>query len=271
MRVIRRPAVAGTFYPADPAALSRTVERLLQEAPMRSGGRSAGPAPKAIVVPHAGYVYSGPVAARAYAAVRGLKGLVRRVVLLGPGHYVAFEGIAAPLADAFDTPLGPLTVDRAAVEAVTSLDQVALADAPHDPEHSLEVQLPFIRRVLGPVGIVPLLVGEAGAEEVAQVLDLLWDGPETLFVVSSDLSHYHGYESARRRDAETAAAIESLREARLGPDGACGHRALAGLLAAARRRALEVERLDLRNSGDTAGPSDRVVGYGAWAFRETRS
>jgi AmmeMemoRadiSam system protein B len=266
MGTIRRPAVAGTFYPGSPAALDQALDRLLKDVPPRQG-EPPGQAPKALVVPHAGYVYSGPVAARAYAALAGFEGLIRHVVLLGPAHYAYVDGLAAPSAESFDTPLGPLAVDRAAVEAAASLPQVVLSDGPHGPEHSLEVQLPFIRRVMGEVAIVPLLVGDAGAREVAEVLDLLWDGPETLVIVSTDLSHYQGYEAARRRDAGTAAAIEALDGSGLVAEEACGYRALAGLLMTARRRALRAERLDLRNSGDTVGPRDRVVGYGAWVFR----
>lgn len=267
MTKVRRPAVAGTFYPGDPSDLAAAVDGYLDDA-AAAAGRHGTPAPKALVVPHAGYVYSGPVAARAYAAVRGLAGQVRRVVLLGPAHFVPVRGSAAPRAAAFDTPLGPLAVDRAAIDAISALPDVVLSDAPHEPEHSLEVQLPFIRRVLGPVSILPLVVGDAGPEALARLLDRLWGGRETLIIVSSDLSHYHAYAQARRLDAATAAAIEAFEGERLGPEDACGRVPLAGLLMTARRRGLAIERLDLRNSGDTAGPRDQVVGYGAWALRE---
>ena len=268
MTKVRRPAVAGTFYPGDPSSLAAAVDAYLDDAAVAAGKHEAS-APKALIVPHAGYVYSGPVAARAYAAVRGLAGQVRRVVLLGPSHFVPVRGCAAPRAGAFDTPLGPLAVDQAAVDAISTLPDVVLSDGPHQPEHSLEVQLPFIRRVLGPVSILPLVVGEAGVEALAGLLDRLWGGRETLIIVSSDLSHYHAYAQARRLDAATAAAIEDFDGERLAPEDACGCGPLAGLLAAARRRGLAIKRLDLRNSGDTAGPRDQVVGYGAWALRET--
>ncbi|MFQ5971735.1 MAG: AmmeMemoRadiSam system protein B [Alphaproteobacteria bacterium] len=262
METMRPPAVAGSFYDADPSALRAGVEGYLDEARRPS----AGAAPKAVIVPHAGYVYSAPVAARAYAAVAALAGLVRRVVLLGPAHFVPFRGIAAPAADAFVTPLGTLPVDRPAVDSLSDLDQVIVDDAPHQQEHSLEVQLPFIQVVLGQVAIVPLVVGSARADEVAEVLEKVWGSGDTLIVISSDLSHYLGYETARHRDTATAAAIEALEASRLGPEDACGCLAIGGLLVVARRCGLRPTRLDLRNSGDTAGPMDHVVGYGAWAF-----
>ncbi len=261
---IRPPAVAGSFYPDDPAVLTAVVEGLLAEAGEETGIEP----PKAIIAPHAGYIYSGAVAARAYGALRPLAGRISRAVLLGPAHYVALRGIAAPAAVAFETPLGRLQVDREAIRTIADLPQVEIAEEPHEPEHSLEVQLPFLQVVLGAVAIVPLAVGATRAAEVAQVLERLWGGGETIVVISSDLSHYHAYETARRLDAATAAAIEALDAADLGPEDACGHLPIAGLVAEAKRRALGVTRLDLRNSGDTAGPRGRVVGYGAWAFRE---
>lgn len=267
MARIREPAVAGLFYPAAAAELAGLVRGLLAEAAEPVEAPEGGPAPKAIVVPHAGYVFSGPVAARAYAAVAGLQGRVRRAVLIGPAHTVHVRGIAAPTVKAFGTPLGPFELDRGLIDEIADLPEVVLADAPHLREHCLEVQLPFLRLTLGPLALVPLLVGNAGAESVAALLERLWDGPETLIVVSSDLSHYHSYDEARRLDAATAAAVEALDGARLTPDRACGYCPLAGLLTAARRHRLEIERLSLRNSGDSVGPRDRVVGYGAWALR----
>jgi len=179
---------------------------------------------------------------------------------------VAIRGLAAPRAEAFDTPLGRLPVDREAVARIAALPQVTLNDEPHRLEHYLEVQLPFIIACLGIVPLVPLVVGDASAAEVAEVVEMLWDGPETLVVISSDLSHYHDYETARRMDAATSAAIEALDEARIGWDDACGRIPIAGLLKVARARGLKARMLDLRNSGDTAGPRNEVVGYGAYAF-----
>ena len=267
MTLIRRPAVAGSFYPDDPAVLACVVEDFLAEAEDPVPGIS----PKALIVPHAGYIYSGPVAARAYAALRSAKGKIDRAVLLGPAHYVWVEGIAVPAAEAFETPLGRLPVDLAGVRAIVDLPQVVVADAPHGPEHCLEVQLPFLMSMLGPVSFVPLVVGQVSPEEVAAVIERLWGESETLIIVSSDLSHYLPYRAAQRCDAATAEAIEALDAARLGPEDACGYLPIAGLVAAATRHALAVARLDLRNSGDTGGARDRVVGYGAWAFYGTES
>lgn len=262
--VIRRAAVAGTFYPADPVQLESQIRRYLQEIPA-DGGEAK---PKALIAPHAGYVYSGPIAASAYARILPLRGTIRRVVLLGPCHRVAVRGLAATEADAYETPLGPVPLDREAITRAQTLPQVQIFDRSHLGEHSLEVHLPFLQVALGEFGLVPLVVGDATAAEVGQVLDLLWGGPETLIVVSSDLSHYLDYESCQRADAATVAAIERLDAGGLGREQACGRIPIAGLLHTARRRGLSVVTLDVRNSGDTAGPRDRVVGYGSWAFVE---
>ncbi len=261
MAQVRPPAVAGTFYPADPSRLKALVEAFLErEAPCPI-------VPKAIIVPHAGYVYSGPVAASAYACLAPARGRIRRVVLLGPAHRVAFAGLAVPSVDYFETPLGLVPVDREAVTAVAAMPQVRVLDEAHAFEHSLEVQLPFLQAVLGEgFEIVPLVVGDASPEAVAEVLERLWDGPETLIVVSSDLSHYYDYDTARKLDTITTRAIESLDPSAIHFEQACGRTPVAGLLVAARRHGLRAETLDLRNSGDTAGDKSRVVGYGAYAF-----
>jgi MEMO1 family protein len=264
MGAIRPPAVAGTFYPEAAGCLHAAVERYLAAA----NGRRTARSPKAVIAPHAGYVYSGAVAGHAFAAIGDRAPEISRVVVIGPAHYVPTQRLAAPSAEAFRTPLGDVPLDRQAIASVQELPQVELADAPHRPEHSLEVELPFLQSVLGDFALVPLVVGEATPDEVAGVLDRLWDGPETLIVISSDLSHYEAYARARDHDAATAAAIERLDESALGPSDACGHLPIAGLLIEARRRGMRAARLDLRNSGDTAGPKDQVVGYGAWAFRE---
>jgi hypothetical protein len=257
----RPAAVAGSFYDADPTALRASVAQHL-----RAAGAARGPAPKALIVPHAGYVYSGPVAAHAYAELVPLRGHVRRVVLLGPAHRVALRGLALPEAEAFETPLGVIPVDTRAFALLADLPQIVRSDVPHALEHSLEVQLPFLQAVLGEFTLVPLVVGEASAEEVAEVLERLWSGDETLLVISSDLSHYLDYETARRLDAETCRAIEQLRPDALERDSACGRVPVRGLLVAARRFGLAPRTLDLRSSGDTAGDRRSVVGYGAWAF-----
>ena len=265
MGAVRPPAVAGSFYPADAGRLRAAVEGYLDAAV----GADLGSSPKAVIAPHAGYVYSGPVVGHAFAALGDGASAIRRAVVVGPAHFVPFRGIAVPGATAFRTPLGEVPLDREAIEAIRDLPQVHVADVPHEPEHALEVELPFLQAVLGDFALVPLLVGEATAGEVAQVLDRLWDGQDTLLVISSDLSHYEPYERAREHDAATAAAIEGLDAARLGPRDACGWLPVGGLLVAAARRGMRVARLDLRSSGDTAGAKYQVVGYGAWAFYAT--
>jgi MEMO1 family protein len=259
---IRPPAVAGLFYAGERRRLEATVAELLGA--VKS---SAKVLPKALIAPHAGYVYSGSVAAQAFATLREGAQSVKRVVLIGPAHFVPVRGIAAPTVDAFETPLGRVPVDRHALSDIADL--VIEADAPHAPEHSLEVELPFLQMLLPSFAVVPLVIGDARAQDVAEVLRRLWGGPETLIVISSDLSHYHDYDTARCLDAATAAAIERGDWESLGPNQACGFLAVAGLLVETRRRRLAPERLALCNSGDTAGGRDRVVGYGAWMVEET--
>jgi AmmeMemoRadiSam system protein B len=244
------------------AELDAAVRRYMAAVP---AGAASEPAPKALIAPHAGYVYSGPVAASAYARLAARRGAISRVVLLGPSHRVYLRGLAAPDVDAFATPLGEVPIDRAWLARALELPQVQVLYRAHELEHSLEVHLPFVQVALGAFSLVPLVTGDASPREVAEVLDALWGGDETLVVVSSDLSHYHGYEQARRQDAETAHAIEALRPDAIGEDDACGRVPIRGLLVAAEKRGLGVRRLDLRSSGDTAGPRDRVVGYGAFA------
>ena len=248
MEAVRAPAVAGSFYPADPSQLRETVARLLAAA-------QEGSQPKALIAPHAGYVYSGPVAASAFRRI--VDAPVQRVVLLGPSHFAHLRGLALPGAAAMRTPLGDVPVEDAAL--------------PHDPrahaaEHSLEVELPFLQVALRSFALVPLTVGNAAPDEVADVIEQFWDGAETLIVVSSDLSHYLPYADAQRADAATAKEILAL--GRLAPDDACGAAPVNGLLLAAKRRGLRPEVIDLRSSGDTAGDKKRVVGYGAFAFYE---
>lgn len=257
----RPAAVAGAFYPGDPRVLRATVEKLLAEVPEH------GPVPKAMIAPHAGYAYSGPIAARAYGPIRDGRGTIRRVVLLGPAHRVYVRGFATPTVDAFDTPLGSVRLDRDAIGMVERLPGVKPFDLAHEEEHSLEVHLPFLQVALGDdFTLVPIVVGEASPEEVARVLDVLWGGPETLVVVSSDLSHYLDDRAAKAMDGETCRAIEALRPDLVGDEQACGRMPMRGLLLAAKERGMHVQTLDLRNSGDTSGKRDWVVGYGAWRF-----
>ena len=263
---VRPPAVAGGFYPDDPAALAGMVDSFLAAAKTRPKAGTARPLPKAIIAPHAGYVYSGAIAGSAYAPLGPARELIKRVVLIGPAHRVAVRGLAAPSVDAFLTPLGRVPLDRAAIEGLVRLGRVATFDRAHEPEHSLEVQLPFLQRLLADFSLVPLLAGAASPTEVAQVLEAVWGGPETLIVISSDLSHYHDYETARRLDGATMRAIAALDGGAIDDAGACGRIPIRGLLVAAKRRGLKPRIGDLGNSGDTAGPRDRVVGYGAVVF-----
>ncbi len=258
MTVVRTPAVAGQFYSGNAGELSATVATLLDEAAVEETA-----APKALIVPHAGYIYSGPVAASAYALLAPYRDQYRRVILLGPCHRVPVRGLALSSADVFRTPLGDVPLDKDSVSDL-DIEGVETFDASHRDEHSLEVHLPFLQTVLGSFSVVPIVVGDASPELVAQVLDALWGGPETLIVISSDLSHYLKYDEARAIDAVTCKAIESLDARGIDHDMACGARPIAGLLVAAQRRGMKVTTLDLRNSADTAGDGMYVVGYGAW-------
>jgi AmmeMemoRadiSam system protein B len=262
MHDVRPAAVAGMFYPEAPARLAADVRDYLAHAAVVPGAP-----PKAVIVPHAGYVYSGPVAAAAYARLAALRGTVTRVVLLGPTHRVPVRGLAVPAGRAFATPLGTAAIDDDAIAQACRLPQVVRSDAVHAQEHALEVQLPFRQTVLGTFSLVPFAVGQATPDEVAAVIDLLWGGPETLIVVSSDLSHYHPYAEARRIDRQTADAILALAPD-LDHEQACGATPINGLIQSVRRRGLQPALLDLRNSGDTAGDRARVVGYAAFTFTE---
>lgn len=265
---VRPPTVAGMFYPGQALALRQSLDDCFARARPEPSGLPPGLRPKALVAPHAGYIYSGPIAASAYTLLEPFKNVIRRVVLLGPVHRVWVPGLALPGADGFETPLGQVAVDHDALHAIADLPQVTFSPAAHEQEHSLEVHLPFLQAVLADFRLVPLAVGGASVEEVAQVLDRLWGGEETLIVVSSDLSHYLPYQDAVGKDQITAQAILNL-DGRLQGDQACGAAPLNGLLLAARRRGLAAHLLDLRNSGDTAGDRQRVVGYGAFAFTES--
>jgi len=262
MNAIRPPAVAGMFYPANAATLQADVDRLLAAAPTPTMAQ-----PKALIVPHAGYIYSGPTAARAYAALAPWRSTIRRVVLLGPTHRVAVRGLALPASDAFATPLGEVRIDVAARTALAGLPQVAISDPVHAQEHSLEVHLPFLQRALDDFSLLPLAVGQASPEAVAEVLERLWGGPETLLVISSDLSHFLPYATAQQVDGETCRHILAL-ATDIDPHQACGAFPVNGLLLAAQRHGLQPTLLDLCNSGDTAGDRQRVVGYAAFAFHE---
>lgn len=262
MPSIRPAAVAGMFYPDNPAELKQTLAELLASATPAA----RVPVPKALIVPHAGYVYSGPVAASAYGQLSELRGRIRRVVLLGPTHRVYVRGLALPEADRFATPLGEIALDREGMQRVAGLPQVIRSAAAHQMEHSLEVQLPFLQQVLGDFQLLPLAVGEATADEVAEVLEHAWGGDETLIVISSDLSHFLPDALARKVDGGTVDAILAL-NSHINHEQACGATPVNGLLLAARRHGLHPVVLDVRNSSDTAGDPERVVGYAAFAFQ----
>lgn len=267
MPTVRPAAVAGAFYPGDAARLAADLDEML------AGVDDFAPRfdmPKALVVPHAGYIYSGTTAARAYDELRGARGTIRRVVLLGPVHRVPVRGLAVPSAESFETPLGRVPLDVEAIRQLAGLPQVVTSDPAHAMEHSIEVQLPFLQHMLGSFALVPLAVGDAGVDEVAQVLERLWGGSETLLVVSTDLSHFHAYEQACGIDAATARRIESF-ATDIDHDEACGATPLNGLLRMARARHLRVRRLGLCNSGDTAGGRGRVVGYASFALDEQQA
>jgi AmmeMemoRadiSam system protein B len=261
---IRPAAVAGSFYPAAAGELQREIRALLGS----TGTAAIAPVPKALIAPHAGYIYSGPIAAAGYSRLAPARQRITRAVLLGPSHFVGFHGMAAGSAEFWQTPLGTVPIDRPVVERLIEARLLGVLDVAHAQEHSLEVQVPFLQVALGEFALVPIVAGDVPPEAVAALLDSVWAGPETLIVVSTDLSHYLDYCSCQETDRQTAEAIERLDPSALGPECACGGVPVHGLLAAAKRRGMSIARLDLRNSGDTAGPRDRVVGYGSWALFE---
>jgi AmmeMemoRadiSam system protein B len=261
---VRAPAVAGMFYPGGSRELSQALAQMLGQAAHDAPERAV---PKAIIAPHAGYVYSGPVAASVYAMLAPARSRITRVVLLGPTHRVAVRGLALPGCSAFATPLGTVEIDQAAIERIRGLPQVLVSAQAHALEHSLEVHVPFLQAVIEKFTLLPLAVGIASAVEVAEVLDAVWGGPETLIVISSDLSHYLPYGDAQAVDRATAKAILGF-ATDLSHEQACGATPVTGLAHTARRRGLKPELIDLRNSGDTAGDKSRVVGYGSFAFYE---
>ncbi len=267
---IRPSAVGGTFYPGNAVTLSASIDAMLEEAVRRNPPAEIGSLPKVIIVPHAGYIYSGPVAASAFSLIRGGKGTINRVVLVGPVHRVPVKGVALSSASFFETPLGMIPLDSNAAQELADVPEIIVSDAAHGMEHSLEVQLPFLQRVLGEFSLIPLAVGDTGAGVVAQLLERLWGGPETLIVISTDFSHYKSYEAARIMDDAT---IQSLLNLQLltSYEQACGALPVNGLIVAARHKGLVPRLIDVRNSGDTAGDKDRVVGYASLALYEKAS
>ena len=264
MPTVRQPAVAGMFYPADPLQLALDVQKFLAEV------RPHDLIPKALIVPHAGYIYSGPIAATAYATLIPIAARIRRVVLLGPTHRVAVRGLALPGVDAFDTPLGRIMLDKSAAQSIAHLPQVTVNALAHAQEHSLEVQLPFLQSVLSDFTLLPLAVGMATPDQVAEVLETVWGNDDTLIVISSDLSHFLTYAVAQRVDKATVDTILKLHQP-IAHEQACGGTPINGLIIEAQQHHLTPHLLDLRNSGDTAGTKDRVVGYASFAFTESGS
>jgi MEMO1 family protein len=257
---IRPPAVAGSFYPQNASQLNELLEDYLTNSDV-----DITP-PKAIIAPHAGYIYSGQIAANIYRNIEKLKTQITRVVLLGPAHRIYVKGIALPSNTHFATPLGNVPIDTNVLEQLEHHSYVQFSDAAHEQEHSLEVHIPFLQKVLNNFTLIPLLVGEAEPEQVAKLLSELWGGDETLIVISSDLSHFLDYETALKKDKNTSKLIENFEYNKIGSNQACGCMPMRGLLKLAQEKSMSIRMLDLRNSGDTAGTKDRVVGYGAYAL-----
>ncbi|WP_033067141.1 AmmeMemoRadiSam system protein B [Thalassospira australica] len=270
MSIIRPPAVAGTFYPSDADLLRSEIDGLI-DAALHSDVIANDSIPKAIIVPHAGLMFSGAIAALGFATVRALKDTVKRIVIVGPAHRMAFQGIALARADQFATPLGNMRCDLPALQTALALPQVQMLDEAHKLEHGLEIELPFIQRLFGEnadIGIVPLLVSRCSPRQVNEVIEKLWGGSETLIVISSDLSHFHDYDTARRMDDRTRTMIEQCEAENIDTNDACGALPVSGMLVSARARKMTIKTLGMRNSGDVTGDKARVVGYGAWAVYE---
>lgn len=259
---VREPAVAGIFYPGERFVLQKTVQELLDQAPQFR------PTPKAIVVPHAGFIYSGSIAASAYASLINEKDSIKKIVILGPAHTLFFKGIAYDSAEQFASPLGTIDQDQELLAKITDLPFVYRLPEAHKKEHSLEVQFPFCQVLFSKFTVLPLIVGETHPEQVAQLIERIWGNDDTLLIISSDLSHYLPYEIAQRLDHKTCFAIDTLNEESLAHEGACGYYPLRGFLHFARQKQLLGRLLDLRNSGDTAGEKDKVVGYASYHFYE---
>jgi AmmeMemoRadiSam system protein B len=257
----RPPAVAGAFYPGDPLELSAMVSELLVAADPTSLPRR----PRALVVPHAGYIYSGGVAAQGYSRLEPFAGEIRRVILLGPNHRVPLAGIAAPDVSCFRTPLGDIDIDQKMISQLADKGLLQINSLPHENEHCLETQLPFLQKLLSDWQLVPLIVGETAVDDVSALLDEVIHDPDNLVIISSDLSHFHEYHEAQRIDSHTSELIETLQPV-VHPQQACGAFPLNGLLQLAGSMGLKVITLDRKNSGDTAGGKDQVVGYGCYAF-----
>ncbi|MCK5647407.1 MAG: AmmeMemoRadiSam system protein B [Gammaproteobacteria bacterium] len=259
---IRPPAVAGSFYPGNIKQLDSSVQTYLDDVKITAIQTK----PRALIVPHAGYIYSGPIAASAYAQLIPFAGQITTVVLLGPSHRIPLLGIASSSADYFQTPLGEIPLDRKIIDKLEQLPFVQSYDDAHRQEHSLEVQLPFLQKILPEFTLVPLVIGQTDDQQVSELIETLWQEQDTLFLISSDLSHYLDYHQAQLSDQAASEAIAELIPQNIHYEQACGRSGIAGMLLSAKKHHLNVQMLDLRNSGDTAGTKDRVVGYGSWVF-----
>ena len=271
---VRPPAVASLFYPGEAAELKQNLREMLDEASEAEDPNEDLPADqylKALIVPHAGYVYSGTTAALAYHLLRKNRDDFHRILLLGPAHRVWLEGIAFPGTDAFETPLGRIPLAKQQIRELLRFPEVQLRDDAHQDEHCLEVQLPFLQEILNEFELIPAVVGEISPDSLSGLLENLLEDPQNLLLLSTDLSHFHSYSEAQAIDQKTAEAIESFEDEKILPEQACGAHPLRGLLRHARIQGWKIQRLGLCNSGDTAGSKDRVVGYGAWALSETVS
>lgn len=261
MHKIKKPAVAGAFYPDEPDILNNMVEHLFDAITW------AGSSPKAIIAPHAGYIYSGIAAACAYQCLEMMP-YIKNIILVGPSHYIAFNGVAYSDYDTFITPLGELFVNTNLIQQIAKLPATQHFNDAFSREHCLEVQFPFLQKKLNEFTIVPLLVSGANKQTVASVLEALWGDKETLVIISSDLSHYHDYLTAQQLDSETSQAIVNLDADNIKEDSACGRIAIRGLLHLAKQKKMQAKKILQINSGDTAGDKQRVVGYGAYHFFE---
>ena len=271
---VRPPAVASLFYPGEVVELKENLRELLDEASREEEPHEDLPADqhlRTLIVPHAGYVYSGTTAARAYHLLRKNRDDFRRVIILGPAHRVWLEGIAFPGTDAFETPLGRIPLAKQQIRELLRFPEVQLRDDAHQDEHCLEVQLPFLQEILNEFELIPAVVGEISPDSLSGLLENLLEDPQNLLLLSTDLSHFHSYSEAQEIDQETAEAIETFEDENILPEQACGTHPLRGLLRHARIQGWKIQRLGLCNSGDTAGSKDRVVGYGAWALSESLS
>ena len=260
MEKIKQADVAGMFYPGEEASLRQMVDGFIQKA------LSFDLRPRAIIAPHAGYIYSGSIAGTAYKTIAAVRDQIENVIIMSPAHRFYLRGIALHMADAFATPLGNIPVNIGIVKKIKQFSSVQWEERSFIQEHGLETHLPFIQRAFKPgIKIVPMIVGECQESEVAEILESVWEDPRNFVIISSDLSHFHSYADAKKLDRNTVDLIQNLDSQSLDTEFACGHYPICGLLNLARNRKLKIKALDIRSSGDTAGSKESVVGYGSFA------